>query len=254
MGDLIPNQQVADEPGRATGPAEDPTVAVINESTLVSDQEVATAVPALQTQVDRDFSPVWHTGAVLSLVPRGSQPPPGQWWVVVTDDADQAGALGYHDLTSEGLPIAKVFARTSAGAGLPWTSVASHELLEMLADPDIDLTVFDQDGATTGTLYAYEVADPVEAQGYQIDGIAVSDFVTPRWFMPGVPGGAVDFMGAASSALEILPGGYVGVFDVTAGSGWQQRTNGEPLWWCSRRHRRRIPRRERRRSRRFSFT
>jgi len=50
---------------------------------------------------------------------------------VILDDSDQAGALGYHDLTSDGLPIGKVFAASDLKAGTSWTVTASHELLEM---------------------------------------------------------------------------------------------------------------------------
>ena len=54
------------------------------------------------------------------------------------DDSDQAGALGYHDLTSAGLPMGKVFARTDLQNNLSWTVTVSHELLEILGDPMIN--------------------------------------------------------------------------------------------------------------------
>jgi hypothetical protein len=34
----------------------------------------------------------------------------GWWQISVTDNPDQAGALGYHELTSRGTPLGKVFA------------------------------------------------------------------------------------------------------------------------------------------------
>jgi hypothetical protein len=54
----------------------------------------------------------------------------------------------------------------------------------MLADPNINLTVFVQDADTTGTLYAYEVCDACEddSLGYQINNVLVSDFVYTAWF------------------------------------------------------------------------
>jgi hypothetical protein len=36
-------------------------------------------------------------------------PAPDGWWLVFLDNSDQAGALAYHDLTNEGLPLSKVF-------------------------------------------------------------------------------------------------------------------------------------------------
>jgi hypothetical protein len=43
-----------------------------------------------------------------------------------------------------GFPIGKVFAASDLKAGTSWTVTASHELLEMLGDPNINLTVFVQ--------------------------------------------------------------------------------------------------------------
>lgn len=68
----------------------------------------------------------------------------GSWWLGIFDDSDVPGALGYHDVTNEGLPLGKVFAGTDIKYEANWTVALSHELLEMLADPEIDLTVFAQ--------------------------------------------------------------------------------------------------------------
>jgi len=35
-------------------------VSVINASKALTDDQVSAAVPALQTQVHRDFAPAWH--------------------------------------------------------------------------------------------------------------------------------------------------------------------------------------------------
>jgi hypothetical protein len=145
-------------------------ISVINESTVLTDSEVIPVIAALQKQITNDFRPAWGVDAELALVPKNTQPPTGSWWVVVLDDSDQAGALGYHDLTSDGLPIGKVFAASDLKYGNSWTVTASHEVLEMLADPNINLTVFVQNANTTGVLYAYEVCDACEDDsfGYQI--------------------------------------------------------------------------------------
>jgi len=39
---------------------------------------------------------------------------------------------------------------------------------------------------TDGKIYALEVCDAVESDklGYEIDGVMVSDFITPAWFEP----------------------------------------------------------------------
>src|SRR5437879_3900794 len=154
-------------------------IALLNESTVVTDHDIAAITHALQTQVDRDWQPVWGSRADLVAVPKGQPLPAGAWWLGFFDNSDQAGALGYHDLTNEGLPLGKVFAATDKQYGQKVSVTASHELLEMLGDPDICRCI-----NQGHTLYALEVCDPVEADnlGYDIDSVTVSNFVTPAYF------------------------------------------------------------------------
>ncbi len=228
-------------------------IAIINSSTTLTDNQVQSAVPALQIQVHRDFAPVWGIDADLTFIPQGGPPPPSSWWLGVFDNSDQAGALGYHDLTPQGLPLGKIFAATDNQYGEQWTVTASHELLEMLGDPDINLAAFVQSSDTAGRLYAYEVCDACEADavGYQISGVLVSDFVYPAWFESFRQQGSTQFdqQGKISAPFQLLPGGYIGVFDVNVGSGWSQVTaQGVPHEYKararvgSRRERRRTPR------------
>jgi hypothetical protein len=210
--------------------AQTPTIqiSVINESTVLADTDVVPVVAALQKQVTGDFLPAWGTNAELNLVAKGTQPPNGSWWLVLLDDTDQANALGYHDLTSDGLPIGKAFVASDLKAGTSWTVTASHELLEMLGDPNINLTVFVQNTNTAGILYAYEVCDACEddSLGYKIDNVLVSDFVYPSWFESFRTEGSTQFdrMSKIQTPFQLLVNGYIGVFNVTAGTGWQQQT------------------------------
>jgi hypothetical protein len=228
-------------------------IAVINRSTKVTDAQVQALVPALQTQVRRDFAPVWGVDADLAFVPSHGSPAPGAWWLVVLDTSDQAGALGYHDLTKEGLPLGKVFAGSDIQDGYSWTATASHELLEMLGDPDINLTAAVESSNHAPKFYAYEVCDACEADqyGYKIGDVLVSDFVYPAWFESFRKKGSTqfDFGKHLSKPLQLLPGGYIGVYDPTSGRGWTQVTaENEPHGYAarprvgSRRERRRTPR------------
>lgn len=160
-------------------------IAIFNASTAVTDAQVMDAVNDIQIQVHRDFAPAWGTDADVIFVPTGQPSPPGMWQIGVFDSSDQAGALGYHDITVDGLPLGKVFAGSDIQIGASWTVTLSHELLEMLGDPDINLTALGQDPNTNlMMLYAYEVCDAVEADdlGYLINSTLVSDFVYPSWF------------------------------------------------------------------------
>jgi len=198
-------------------------IAVLNASTVCDDAEVESFVDALQQQVSTDFAPIWGADATLHFVPKHKKPDLGAWWLVVLDDSDQAGALGYHDLTPAGLPIGKVFARSDLEHGLPVSATASHELLEMLGDPGINMTTSSQDQHGNPVFYAYEACDACEdvSYGYKIDRIAVSDFVYPSWF-GGVTATEFDHCGHIKSPLEILPGGYIGKWTPT--TGWTQVT------------------------------
>lgn len=231
----------------------DINIAVVNACTVLTDNQISASVPDLQTQVRRDFAPVWGIDADLAFVPKGGTPPPDAWWLVILDNSDQAGALGYHDLTQEGLPLGKVFAGSDIQAGYVWTVTASHELLEMLGDPDINLTAFVQSDATTGILYAYEVCDACEADefGYKIGNTLVSDFVCPAWFESFRKKGSTqfDYRNKIDQPFQLLKGGYIGAFDVNSGTGWHQITSEKsPLRYDmrprlgSRRERRRTPR------------
>lgn len=203
-----------------------PLVAVVNQSTVISDDQVKAIVAALQVQCDRDFAQFWNTTCHLTFVPKGTQPSPAAWQLVFLDDSDMAGALGYHDVTPAGLPLGKVFAKTDAQYGLQSSVTASHELLEMLADPYIDnLSGLYPMGTNQDALVAHEVCDPVEADnlGYTINGsIRVSDFVTPAWFHPGMPG-PFSFQGHVTASLQLAHGGYISYL-VLSTSGWQQAT------------------------------
>jgi hypothetical protein len=230
-------------------------ISVINASTVLNDNDIRPVIQALQQQVSNDFQPAWGVDAEINFIPTGSAPPTGTWWLTILDDSDQAGALGYHDLTPEGMPLGKVFAATDLKYGNSWSVTASHELLEMLADPNINLTVFVQNANTTGTLFAYEVCDACEADnlGYKIGNVLVSDFVYPAWFEDFRIQGSTQFDQGnhIQSPLELLPGGYIGVFNVSDGSGWTQLTAEKHLTDThsrgtlgSRRERRRTPRQD----------
>jgi hypothetical protein len=77
-----------------------------------------------------------------------------------------------------------------------WTVLASHELMEMLADPKLD---------TVRGGYLQEVADPVRLLAYRVDGVEMSDFVTPDWF-DGSGRGPLDFLERVRHPGSILYG------------------------------------------------
>jgi len=201
-------------------------IAFINASTVITDADAQKVMSALQIQVTRDFAPVWGIDADLQFFRHKQKIPANYWWLTILDNSDQAGALGYHDVTNTGLPLGKIFAKSDILFGSEWSVTASHELLEMLEDPDINLVVFRQKTNEAGILYAYEVCDACEADeiAYKINGVLVSDFVYPSWFedFKHPRGTEYDYMKKIKKPFELLAGGYIGVYKVDSGEGWIQ--------------------------------
>jgi hypothetical protein len=205
-------------------------IAVVNQSTVVKDADASAWTDALQTQVSQDFLPVWGVDAKLTFLSSVKNPPAGTWVLAILDNADQANALGYHDITPDGLPLGKVFAKTTLDDGGAVSVTASHELLEMLGDPDINLTAELDDGSgTPSKFYAYEVCDACEDDqfGYKLKNVLVSDFVYPAYFESFRKANSTQFDhgNKITAPFMLLAGGYISVLDLAnLSEGWQQLT------------------------------
>jgi hypothetical protein len=187
-----------------------PTIAVFNKAKTPLDADLGKMTAALQAYVDSFVEPRWDTPCKLI---QSTDFVKGAWALAFYDDADYAGALAYHELTPDGLPLSKVFVRTilkSHSGPLSWS--ASHELVEMLVDPAINMYTT---GPNRNWMYAYESADPVEALGFDVQGFFMSDFVYPSYFEAFRKAGSVKFdeMGKVSRPFQILSGGYQIIWD-----------------------------------------
>lgn len=201
-----------------------PEIAVINESSGVSDNEIQAMLRAFRQQWNTDLKSVWGVAdAAFGFFPKDVRPAGGAWWIVFLDDSDQASALAYHDLTDEGLPLSKVFVKSIQAANSLLSVGASHELCEMAVDPWLNCAFQDPGGI----FWAGQVCDPVEDDryGYKIGEVLVSDFVTPSWFAYEHAEGSIDFRGHASKSFDVLSGGYAQFFDPQ--KGWQQVTGNQ---------------------------
>jgi len=202
------------------------TIAVVNNTTTLSDADVQLACQALQLQITDDFAPLWGRDATVVAVPRGGPDSVGAWVIYLQDDISVQGALGYHDVTSDEVPLAYVGVNTCKTNGVDWRTCLGHEALEMLGDPWIVLAA----QVDSATVYAYEACDAVEQSQYTkmvgTTSVPVTNFVTPEWFNEKpTPGAKYDFLGKLSGPRVLLPGGsYIGVG--VAGSGgisWSQK-------------------------------
>lgn len=185
-----------------------PTIACFNCAKTPLGVDFNKLIAALQAYVDRHVAPVWGTSAKLKKT-KGFKK--GAWALVFLDDADDDDALAYHDLTPDGMPSSKIFVRTTIQNGDKVSVSASHELVEMLVDPAVNMMTT---GPDPHTIYAYESADPVEELAFSVDGIPMSDFVYPSYFETFHKRGSVPFdhMNRVTKPFQILKGGYQSVF------------------------------------------
>lgn len=193
-----------------------PRVALVDHTGTYGVAELMRVAEALQVQVMRDFAlPPPYGWGLPAAVRAAHLALPHEWVLGLFADADQPGALGYHDETPTGMPLAKVFPFVDSSA--PWSSIASHELLEMLADPLVCRAA----QAADGRFFALEVCDAVEEDLYDVDGVRVSDFVLPAYFEPprSTSGLKLDHLGLIKSPYELRPGGYNQWY--SPGDGWQ---------------------------------
>jgi hypothetical protein len=174
--------------------------------------ELATVSAALSKQVSQDFAPLWGVNATVDPFTSLEKVPPGYWPVIIKDDINDDDA-GYHT-DKNGNPLALVQYAPN------WSLVASHEVLEMLADPfgnRVISAVSPVDDQSRVEILV-EVCDPCERAkfGYQVNGVLVSDFYTPRYFDPvTTPGTRYGFTDNIKKAREVLDGGYLSFHDLT---------------------------------------
>jgi len=188
-----------------------PTIYVSNES-LLSDDLVRATLPVFQTALDEDFAPAWNADATLRFAQNAEKLPPSAWRIVLANQTD-VGSLGYHG-TTDGTPFAHIYVASSIEAGESWEKLFSHELFEMLTDPQVASAVWDG----SHKIRLLEVCDPVQALNfayYRSDTsgrpVQVSDFVLPSWFQASA-NGPYDFARQVHHSGQVLAGGFTNIW------------------------------------------
>jgi len=189
---------------------------------------VHSASVALNLQVTRDLPQFWPVSATVLYLPNPKKIPAGVWPVQLVKSLPPDEG-GFH-ADKHKQPYSKVIASPKDPT---WTIDASHEILEMLVDPygnrmqsSVAIEIVGgkiKDG--TGQFgYLVEACDPCEdnSYAYTINGIAVSDFITPHFYDPVATAGTrYSFTGAIKGPRQILPGGYISWVN-TEMDEWQQ--------------------------------
>ncbi|HEY0184486.1 MAG TPA: hypothetical protein VGC09_16905 [Rhodopila sp.] len=167
-------------------------------------EELAVVAASLQTQVMRDFAPVWGASAVIAAVPFEAIPA-GYIPLIVHDTLDAEGSNGFHRTRGDDSPYIVV------PYGPNWSLAASHELLRMLANPTGSArspgpSCMPGQGIVE---YLIDVCAPCQdvSAAYAINGVAVSDFCTRAFF--GGSGQGYSFTGAVDKPFEPAANGVV---------------------------------------------
>ena len=192
-----------------------PTINIINKSAQVKDADFKLMVEACKMQLDQHAAPMWLRGSWNVVV---NQPDTVGYPIVIVDDPDQAGALGYHTQSPGGKIWGRVFVKpvinangTMLSGAMSVSAVLSHEVLEAYCDPNVSLWA----DTFRGSMVAYEVCDPVQGDVYEVTTksgakVSVSNFVLPTWFDPQAAQDAkFDWLAKLSAPFTMSRGGYM---------------------------------------------
>lgn len=208
-------------------------ISVINHThDKISDEEAQRVLRAINRQIREDFEPYWSLGARLRLEGRHDAEPDretladmrGEGVIYLWDGSDVDDAIGYHDANHAGIPFGFVFTDIAEALGEPWSVTLSHEALELIGDPEVNLLAAGPHPKEKRVVFHwYEMCDAVQAETYDVDGVEVSNFVLPLYFTGSEErGGRNDFLGRSHGgktlrSFGVNPGGYVGFFDPALG-------------------------------------
>lgn len=166
---------------------------------------------ALMRQANEHFAGWWESAScTIGVFSTLASVPADYWPFQLVKTLSDPNALACHTVDAQGRPslycgtdvIFDNGGTLSSGSN-SISAAMSHEVLEAIADAYVDFWCDFPDGSRE---VALEVADPVEGDSYNIDGVAVSNFVGPRWFRTGA--GPYDFMGKVTIPFTMSPGGY----------------------------------------------
>jgi len=205
-------------------------ISVVNHTSgKLSDEKVQEGIRAVNRQIAHDFKPHWHVDAELRLEGSVGKKPDeerlpelrGDAIIYLWNGVNVDDALGFHETNAAGVPFGFVFTDLVKELGEPWTVTFSHEALELIGDPEVNLLVVGPHPGDPNkeVFHWYEMCDAVQDEKYKIDGIWVSNFLLPLYFTPDAEsGGRNDFLsrlhkGKSLQSFGINPGGYIGFFN-----------------------------------------
>jgi hypothetical protein len=203
-------------------------IVIVDHTKSIDPALLHNAAAAIDIQVTQQLAKTWDGINASVSASQSLSAIQGDAWPVFLVKSLPPGEGGYHQ-DKNNQPYAKIIASAEDPS---WTIDASHEICEMLVDPygsrmnSSQAIRIEGDGVVDapGTFkYLVEACDPCESNrfAYEIQGIAVSDFITPNYYDPtSTPGTLYSFRGNITRPRELLKGGYISFID--AGGAWQQ--------------------------------
>lgn len=183
-------------------------ILLVNESTLVTDDQLAQIAKACDTQLKQHASYWWEL-STMDVRP-SKERDPEHYNIVIRDESTYEGAAGWHTDDATG-----IHGEVAAGTYLNYggqiltgenavSTVVSHEVLELYVDRSANVW---RDSAM-GWLMIQEICDPVQSEYYVAEDVAVSNFVTPAFFDPTPYYSTYDHMGLLTGPFTCAEGGY----------------------------------------------
>lgn len=210
-------------------------VAILNDSSKVSDEDARLMTSAIDMQLRAHVAPGWGRLPPKIYYAKGGLHAawvPGSSRLHLVDAIPEApDALGYHTEDADGTIDGRIGCNTILDGGSVLTghqsvaSVLSHEIIELFLDPFVDFWA----DAADGYSYPLEGCDAVQGDVYPLGGTVVSgsNFVLPSWFDP-MGKGPFDHMGKLERPFSISHGGYT--VRRKRGTGTTEIFGSRPIW------------------------
>lgn len=211
-------------------------VAIVNNSTLVTDADGATITNALNKVLPK-FCLDWSIIPTTCLYVKKGSATNIPLKISLLDSSDVSDALAYHHMINN-VPYGKAFVKTVLANGgvllysqdpsvRTFAQSVCHELFEILINPHCNVWATLADGVTQ---YAYEVCDPVQTNALTVQietgrtfkgrlftktsvpiytKVGLSDWVLPQWFNPQAIRGPFNHTNTLNNPFTVDKNGYV---------------------------------------------
>ena len=213
-------------------------ISVINHAySKVSDDELQQAIRSINRQISEDFEPYWGFGGKLRLEGRTGNKPSenpidmrGDAIIYLWDTTDPEKSKQEHKKYYSGIPYGMVYTEISSKLNESWSVALSHEALELLGDPFLNLFAMGPHPVPKENkrqvFHCFEMCDAVQSQRYKVEDVEVSNFVLPLYFDYNKDkeiineGARRDFLGVKNNTtgttlqpFNVNPGGTIVVWD-----------------------------------------